>query len=179
VALEFLKYTGNAEAFVVVSDDTAHGYALEFFSRIDFVTVTVFKIDIVNFSQPVVAKYLMQIKASLARAVFLYCDVNLAEHILWSAKDFRMFGDDYFWIVSEHVVENTEHLYLLPSGIHAIRAEGSRSGDRFYLERLYNMYELLNKTLNSCSDAELREFLRKPSKCSDTQEWKNGQQLYR
>lgn len=179
--LEFFRYIGNAEAFVIVSDDTTHGLALEFFSAIKFVTVTIFKIDILRNPQPSVSKYLMQIKASLASSVFLHCDVDLAKHILWSAKDFRVFGEGFFWVVSENIVQNTEHLYMLPSGIHAIRAEDLQYADRFFTDRLYNAYEVLQKALNSSSDAELRNFVRKPStaKCSDVEEWKHGKELYR
>ena len=181
VVLEFFRYIGNAEAFVIVSDDTTHGLALEFFSAVHFVSVTIFKIDILRNPQPSVSKYLMQIKASLVSTVFLHCDVDLARHILWSAKDFRIFGEGFFWIVSEDVVENTEYVYMLPSGIHAIRAEGLQYRDGYFANRLNETYEVLHKALNSSSDAELRRFLRKPSpaKCSDVDEWKHGQDLYR
>ncbi|XP_031563699.1 glutamate receptor ionotropic, NMDA 1-like [Actinia tenebrosa] len=180
VVLEFFRYIGNAEAFVIVSDDTTHGLALQFFSDINFVTVSIFKIDKMN-PQPSVSEYLMRIKASLASAVFLHCDVDLAKHILWSAKDFGVFGEGLFWIVSENIVENTEHSYMLPSGIHAIRVEGLQYTDRFFADRLYNTYEVLHKALNSSTDAELRRFLRKPptTKCSDMEEWKHGKELYR
>lgn len=179
VFLDFLLYTGNSEAFVIVSDDTTYGHALEFVTRNDYSRVTVIKVTVETSSKTSIVNSLMQIKASLASVVFLYCDAHVAKVLLWTAKDFRMFRSDFFWVVSENVVLNTDKLYMLPSRIYAIMAEGVKSIDKFFLDRLTETYALVHTALASFSENERQSFLRKPETCTEMREWAHGEKLYR
>lgn len=179
VFLDLLLYTGNSEAFVIVSDDTTYGYALEYFTNNDYTSVTVAKVNRQRLSQSSITDTLMRIKTSLASVVFLYCDVQVAELLLWTAKDFRMFNSDFFWILSENIVLNAKHLFMLPSRIYGIMAEGHDSIDSFYMDRLADAFALLNMAVESMNEKQLQKYTRTPGTCAEMREWKYGEALYR
>lgn len=164
---------------MIVSDDTSYGHALEFFSVNDYYSIEVVKVNRDSTKQPEIVRTLMRIKGSLANAVFLYCDSHIAKLLLWTAKDFRMYRKDSIWVVSENVVLDTDHLYMLPSRIYGFMSEGHRSVDQFLMERLEETLALFHTALSSSDDEELNKFARKRKNCTEMHEWENGKDLYR
>ncbi|EDO37551.1 predicted protein [Nematostella vectensis] len=175
VALELLQYTGNSEAFVIVGDEVTQGKAIEFFTEISSVDIKVVRVH--NVRQPEINAILLKIKASITRAVFLYCDLATARVILWNARDFRMFKEDFMWIVSENVVRNADELFAFPSGIHGIRAKGTDTPDTYYRLRLEEGFAIIKRTFSLLNEVDVRRMSRSSASCLASGHWQYGRGL--
>lgn len=177
--LDFLKYAGKREAFVIVSDDTSYGLAMQHYNDNEFAAVTIINLGSPDLEQRDIIKELQRIKSSTTHAVYLYCDSKLAHFILWIAKDFRLISENLLWVLSEKALHNVVDLYTFPSFIYAIRTERFSSDEEFDRKQLTASLSVIQRTFASMDERDVQQYLRRPSDCYSSSTWTRGQELHK
>lgn len=179
VFTQLLHYAGKRQAFVIVSDDTSYGLALQHFNENQFISITIINLGTPGTQQRDIIKQLLRIKSSTTHAVYLYCDSKLAHFILWLAKDFRLINNEIMWILSEKSLHNTQELYTLPSSLYLIRTERFSSQEEYDSRQLIDSLSIVKRTFDSIYGEVVQDYLRRPTNCFSSPTWTKGQELHK
>ena len=174
VVLNFFRYIGKSNAFVIVNDEVTQGLALEFFSGVRAHPVTVIKIDTSSLVHIEISKNLLRIKSSNVQSIFLHCERKFAHLMLWLAKDFGLINDEYTWIVSDRIVQSFSDLLPLPSSIYGVRANLPPKREDRLAQSLY----LIQRTFETIPSDVIPQYLGKHLDCYGTETWTKGEELY-
>lgn len=60
---------------------------------------------------------LVELVDSEARVMLLYCTREEAMHILHAARDLKLTGENYVWVVAQSVIENLQTPNQFPVGM--------------------------------------------------------------
>lgn len=117
VILQSKIYVSNL--YLLLIDNCISQVSYHFLVNVNLIKGSVFNYRFTILSSVLVTKNsdLQQLVTSESRVMLLYCTREEALRILQAARNFKITGENYVWVVTQSVMENLQAPQLFPVGM--------------------------------------------------------------
>ncbi|XP_033610685.1 glutamate receptor ionotropic, NMDA 2B isoform X5 [Cryptotermes secundus] len=139
-----------------------------------------FKFTILNALQVTDPKDLIQLVNSESRVMLLYSTREEAIHILKAARDYKITGENYVWVVTQSVIENRQIPYAFPVGMLGVHFDTSSGSVVNEITTAIKVYAYgVEDFVNDPSNANLSLNTQLSCEGIGDSRWKTGDRFFR